>query len=339
MADYQATVYGAYQLNKVQFGRESVSGTGVPATHVHRGPFIDIEDTGVSQFTEEQAGILAQTGQQYRSRAGATLSLPSHPFSFEHGPVVFEAGICKGDLQTTASPYLRGYPFVYEAADVADKEIATYTWETFNALSGDARELNYGFVESFELTGEVGQPWMLAAVWQGRDVIVAAPTDPVALEDVELAMFQNTEFYIDEPDGAVGDTKIMGVMMGASVSVETGIRALYTPMGQLYFSNIKFVLPVITGSFTYELEGDGSGIVVAERAAWTAKTPRLVRLKVVGTNGRLWQFDAAINYTSFGTYTDSDGDTVVTVDWEARYNPTAALFAEFAAQNLVATYT
>jgi hypothetical protein len=64
-----------------------------------------------------------------------------------------------------------------------------------------------------------------------------------------------------------------------------------------------------------------------------------VRVKTTGTASQYWQFDAAIVYTSFGTYENADGDTTVTAEWEARYNSTAALFAEFEVANTVATYS
>lgn len=341
MADYVASVYGAYQFNRIQFGREgdATPGTSVPATHVWRGPFIDIEDTSESAFVDEQTGIMADTGQRYTSSKGATLALPSAPFSFEHGPIVFEAGICEGAGGDTTTPYLRTYDFAYTAANVATKDIATYTWETHNALSLDSREMAYGHVETFALTGEVNQPWMVESTWQGRQVVLEALTGSVALEDLELSMFQNSVLYMDAIAGEIGATAITGVMMGATINVETGVQRLFTPNGQLYFNGVKFVKPVITGTLIYELEGTGAGHVVTERAFYTAGTQRLMRIKTTGTSNRYWQFDAAIYYTSFGTYENQDGDTVVTASWEARYNSTAAKFAGFAVQNLVETYT
>lgn len=341
MAPYVASVYGAHQFNRIQFGREAdaTPGTAVDATAIHRGPFIDIEDTSVFQFVDEQTGLLADTGERYKSRAGATLSLPSHPFTFAHGPIHFEAGITEGSTSDTTSPYTRTYDFAYTAAAVATKDIATYTWETHNALSLDSREMAFGHVEEFTLTGEIGQPWMIESVWQGRQVVVNAFTADLTLVDLEQSMFQNSVLYVDEPAGTLGTTSITGVMSACTINVQTGVQRVFTPSGQLYFTGIKFVKPVITGSFTYELEGTGAGHVVTERAAFTAGTPRLIRVKTTGTSSQYWQFDAAIVYTGFGTYENSDGDTTVTAEWEARYNSTAAVFAGFEVANTVATYS
>lgn len=341
MPDYTATVYGAHQFNRIQFGREvdGTPGTSVPATHIWRGPFIDIEDTSTSQFFEEQTGLLADTGTRYTSAKGATLVLPSAPFTFEHGPIVFEAGICEGAGGDTTTPYLRTYDFAYTAANVASKDIATYTWETHNTLSLDSREMAYGHVQSFTLTGEVNQPWMVESTWQGRQVVLDTATADLTLEDLEPSYFQNSVLYIDEPAGTIGSTAIYGVMTACTINVETGVQRVWTPNGQLYFNGIKFVKPVITGSFTYELDGTGAGHVVTERAKYTAGTQRLARVKTTGTSNRYWQLDAAIYYTAFATYENQDGDTVVTAEWEARYNSTAAKFAGFAVQNLVSSYT
>jgi hypothetical protein len=341
MAPYVASIYGAHQFNRIQFGMEAdaTPGTAVNATHIHRGPFIDIEDTSTFQFVDEQTGLLADTGERYKSQAGATLTLPSHPFTFEHGPIHFNAGITEGVTTSTGAPYVRSYPFVVAAADVATKDINTYTWETHNVLSLDSREMAYSHVEEFTLTGEISQPWMIESTWQGRQVVVNAFTNSLTLTDLEQSMFQNSVLYLDEPGGTLATTTITGVMTACTINVQTGVQRVFTPNGTLYFTTVKFVKPVITGSFTYELEGTGAGMVVAERAAYTAGTPRLVRVKTTGTASQYWQFDAAIVYTSFGTYENADGDTTVTAEWEARYNSTAALFAEFEVANTVATYS
>jgi hypothetical protein len=86
-----------------------------------------------------------------------------------------------------------------------------------------------------------------------------------------------------------------------------------------------------------ELENT-TGVVAAERAFWVAGTKRLIRIKTTGTASQYWQFDASINWTSFGTYTDQDGDTVVTAEWEAIYSSTDALLAEFEVANTIASY-
>jgi hypothetical protein len=198
----------------------------------------------------------------------------------------------------------------------------------------------YGHVQEFSLTGEIGQPWMIESTWQGRQVVVGAFTDALELVDLEQSMFQNSVLYLDEVAAGVATTLITGVMSACTINVQTGVQRVFTPSGNLYFTTVKFVKPVITGSFTFELEGTvaAEGVVVAERAAFTAGTPRLVRVKTTGTASQYWQFDAAIVYTSFGTYENADGDTTVTAEWEARYNPTEALFAEFVVANKETAY-
>jgi hypothetical protein len=336
-------VYGAYQFNRLQYGREvdATPGTAVAATKVHRGPFMDIEDTSVREQVDEQTGVLADTGQFYTSRYGATLNLPAHPFTFEHGPIHFEAGITEGEGGDAETPYLRLYPFDVLPADVATKDIGTYTWESHNALSLDSREMAYSYVESFNLVGEIGKPWMIDAVWQGRQVVLDTFTPALSPATVEESMFANTILYIDTAAGTVGTTAIYGVMRGATINVITGIQPLYTPAGQLYFNGVKFVKPEITGTLTFELEGTGAGQVVTERAAYTARTQRQIKLLVNGANptNNYWYFQAAVDYTNFGTYENTDGDTVVTIDWRARYLPAKTLFAAFGVNNTVAAYT
>jgi hypothetical protein len=221
---------------------------------------------------------------------------------------------------------------------VASKAINTYTWETGNALVGDANEMEYAFVESFTLTGAINEAWLCEPVWRGRQKSTTTLTAALTLDTVEEAKFANATLYIDATGGTVGTTAVSGVMVGATINVErTGVVPVWAPSGALYFSQHKFIRPIITGSFTFELESD-TGLVAAERAFWVAGTGRLIRVKTTGTSSKYWQFDAHINWTSFGTYTDMDGDTVVTAEWEAIYSATDTLLAEFEVGNAIADY-
>jgi hypothetical protein len=212
------------------------------------------------------------------------------------------------------------------------------TWETGNTLSGDGHNMLASFVPEFSLTGEIGQPWMLEATWEGWAKTAAALTGSLTLATVEEAMFQNTKFYIDEPGGTIGTTEITGVMSAATINVVTGAQAVWTPNGTLHYSYVKFVKPTITGSITMELEGTvaASGTVVAERAKYAAGTVRQIRLKTTGTGSKYLTFDACVNWTSVGNYENQDGDTVVTFEFEAKYSPLDAFLASFEVGNLVA---
>lgn len=330
--------YGAYDFNIVQFGRESVAGTAVPTTEIHRGPAIDIEDASAYARTDEQTGIMALTGNRYKANLQALLNLPAYPFTFDHGPHVFEAGILAATPVGTTSPYVRTYDFDVVAADVATKVIKTYTWETGNKLvTGDSNEMEYAFVESFTLTGAINEPWMIEPVWRGRQKSTCTLTADLTLDTVTEAMFSNAALYIDNVGGTVGTTAVAGVLVGASIDVVTGVVPVWAPSGALYFSTHKFVRPTITGSLTMELEST-AGTVYAERAYYAAGTVRQIRIKTTGASSRYWQFDAAINWTNFGTYENQDGDTVVTAEWEAVYSSADALLAEFKVSNTVASY-
>ena len=343
MPPYVGATYAPFALNRIQFGREADAypGTDVAATHVHRGPFVDIEDTSITAFVDEQTGVLADTGERYVSAYSATLNLPAFPFSFGDGPIHFEAGVIEGTTASTTAPYVRTYAWPVTAAAVATWDVATYTWETHNVSALDSREMNYSFVQSFTLEGARNEPWLITPVWIGDQVTAEAFTTSLSVASLEYSMFQNSVFYLDASGGSgPGTTQVTGVLVGATINVsDTGIRRVWTPNGALTFAGLKIVKPTITGTLIYELEGTGSGFVVTERAAYTAGTSRSIRIKTTGSASQYWQFDAAIKYTSFGTYENDDGDTVVSCEWEARYDPTDAIFAQFEVANLAASYT
>jgi hypothetical protein len=85
---------------------------------------------------------------------------------------------------------------------------------------------------------------------------------------------------------------------------------------------------------------------VAEKDAWKAKTPRLLRLQFDGnalqTAGtfanKLLRIDLAGTWESFDSIGDLNGNDIVTGVFRAGYDATAAKFAEIKVVNETASY-
>lgn len=325
--------YGTFPLNMIQLGREETAGTAVAATSIWRGPATDIVDESTHQFAEEDVGILVPTDREYISKLYATLAMPETEATFEQILHVLEAGIQAATPAGTQAPYTYTYAFPLAATL---NTIKTYTLETGNVVGGDANEMQYAFVTDFSLSGAAGEAWKLAANWAGRQKSTTTLTGALSLTAQEEMLFNKTTLYIDASAGTVGTTAKAGVLTAASVEVTTGIVPVWTADGALYFYSHKFTRPTVAYSLTLELEST-SGVAAAERAAWVAKTLRLIQLKIVGATTSEMKINIAGKHLSFGEYNNSDGNTVIEISGEAKYSSVDALFASFIVKSTLAT--
>lgn len=333
MRGVASMTYGVYSANVMQFGRESTAGTAVPATGIWRGPATDIEDGRVIYHPgkEESVGLLVPTDRTYVGQLLAMLAMPETELTFEQLPHILEAGI-KTATPSGAGPYMRAY----NRAVAAVPAIKTYTLEAGNVVAGDVHEMEYGFVESFTLSGKQGEAWKVSANWRGRQKTSTTLTSALSLAAVEEALFSKTSLYIDASGGTIGSTQKAGVLLEASIQVNTGIQAVFTGDGQLYFSGLKFTKPSLEYSITMELEAGGA--VGAERTAHRNQALRLIRLNCPGSSAaRNLRIDLAGKHLSFGSYQNSNENTTVQVSGEAKYSSTDALFFEFVVTNSLAS--
>jgi len=314
--------YGAFQHSKVQLGRESVAGTGIPATTIWRGAFANISDARERQIVDEQVGVLINAERSYDKSYLAKLSMPSTPLTFEQVTHILEAGV-KTVAPTGAGPYI--YAYAMPTGNNVNT-VKTYTIEAYNVqVTGDYREMDYSVVEEFTFDAKAGDSWMMAANWFGRGPKTGTPTALSTLLAVEEALLTKTKLYIDASGGTIGTTQKLGVLMGASFKVKTGLVPVPVGDGTLYFVATKFVKPEVTFSLTLELE-DG-GVVAAERAAFEANTVRLLQLTCEGsTASRKFVMKTAAKYDSIADYSNSNGNTTVTLNGHSVYSSTDSLF-------------
>lgn len=329
-----ANVYGPFSMNKIQLGRESAFGTAVAASTIWRGAFSMLEDASERVIVEEQIGLLVQAERAYDSSYRGKLSMPATELTYEQLPHILEAGIL------TATPgagpgYLRTYAYPVDNSVPTPK---SYTIETFNnAADNDALEMEGSLVEEFTLEGQAGQAWKMSANWFGRQVSPTTPTSLSTIVAVEEALLPKTLLYIDATGGTVGTTQRLGVLMGASIKVTTGLVPVPIGDGQLYHTTYKWTKPAITFSLTVELQDDTVSVVQAERAIRKAGTVRLFQLTCPGTAPKTMTIKWAGKYDVVGGYENSNGNTTVRLDGHAVYSSADALFFSIAVTNGVST--
>lgn len=155
----------------------------------------------------------------------------------------------------------------------------------------------------------------------------------VALPTVEEILFSNSKLYIDTVAGVLGNTQVSNTFLAADLKIKPGWVARFTGDGQLYFTRIAH-----TGGMEVLLDitFEHDGTATAEKAAWRAGTARQMRLQWDGTtlatagtkySKKALRVDLAGKWEKFSTLAEDDGNDVVTGTFRARYDPTAALFA------------
>lgn len=306
--------YGAYTYSKLQLGKETTSGTAVSCDVIWRGPYGDIEDARTRNIVEEQVGLIAVSERSYDSQLAAMLSMPETEFTFEQAPHIFEASIGEASTGGTTGAYT--YEYALPQSNTLNT-LATYTIEAGNAVvTGDVREMEYSFVESFTLSGTQGEAWKISANWRGRQVSESSFTGALSLQAVEEALFSKTSLFIDATGGTIGSTQETGVLVAASFDVTSGVVPVFTGDGQLYFTAHKFIRPTVNFTITLELESTDT-TVKEERDAYEANSIRLIQLNCDGTSNRNLTIDMAAKYDSVGTYQDDNGNTTVQLSGHA----------------------
>ncbi len=321
-----AQTYNAWAHNKLQLGRESSAGTAVAATAIWRGPFAYPEDARTTTVVDENIGLLVTAERSYTSAYLARLSMPATELTFNQVLHILEAGI---KTATPSGTYI--YTYSLPTGNTVNT-IKTYTIEAVPVIAtADYREMEYCFVEEFTFEAAAGEAWKMSANWVGRQLSTGTAKSLSTLatgNDMEPAKLPMTKLYIDATGGTVGTTQKTGVLMGANMRVRTGLVPITVGDGHLYFASHKFVKPEITFSLTLELEQDtGASTVATERAIREAETVRLLSLVADGPSAsQQFSLQWAAKYDKVGGYTNSNGNTVVTLEGHGVYSAADALF-------------
>lgn len=314
-------VYGSYSANKIQFGRESTAGTAVPATEIWRGAFASLTDERTKETVEEQVGALVMPERTYTSKYMGKLQMPATPLTFEQVCHILEAGV-KAASAGSAPGYKRTYTF---PVSNTPNTIKSYTIEAYNTfVSSDGRKMPYCFVEEFELSGNAGEAWQMSATWTGRQLVTMTPTSLTTVIPVKEAMFPKTLLYIDD-EGSNGNTQMLGVLMGLTMRVKTGIITVPVGDGSLYFASHKFTKPEVTYTLTLELED--TSVVAAERLKYESDVMRSFKTTCAGADAN-HQFDMIWcgYYDSVSDYQNADGNTTVQLEGHCAFSTTESVY-------------
>jgi len=331
---------GIKALRKVQLGRESTAGTAVAATTIWRGPAETPDDQRVVVFPDENVGYVGGTDRNYQPQLLGAIAFPETPATYEQVPHILEAGI------KTVTPTQDGtgsdYIYAYTLPTTSANTLKPYTIE--GGDNQQAYEIEYGFVTDFILAGSGGgelNAVTMAANWLGRQTTSTSFTGSLSAPTVEEILFGKGKLYIDAVGGTIGTTQKASTFLGFDLSVKTGWVARFTGDGNLYFTRAAFVggseLEIMC-NITFEYDSNAT----AEVSNYESGTSRLIRLaftgEAVATPGTTYStktmyIDMAGAWDNFEKIGEDNGNDVVTGAFRARYNSTAAFFAEITVVN------
>jgi len=313
---------GIKALRKLQMGKEATAGTAVDATSIWRG-IGTIQDNLETVFPQEDIGILPGTDRQYIPRVEALLSLENTEATFEQLPYLFEMGVENVTPTTDANGVgIFTYTMPIETTDInTSTDLATYTWE--GGDNQQAEEFAYGFVRSFNLSGDAGQALMMNAEVVGRQVSTSTFTGSLSIPTVEEILFSKGKLYIDPTSTYPATTQKSETLLNMNLAVNTGWTPVYTADGNLYFSFVKQAMPEVTMAITFEHDATS----VAEIAAWRAGTARSIAVEFAGSStAKYLKLRLVGKWDNFEKIGERDGNDIVTGNFRARYNATASAF-------------
>lgn len=319
---------GVESRRRMQIGLESVSGTAVAATAIIRGPAEMIKDESTHVRPPDNVGYRVDTNRMYTSAVGASLAMPSREATFEQIGWAAAASLqnvvtgTPNGGSTSAYIYTRTLPYAGDAS-----------FRSFTIEAGDnqqAYHMAYAFCEQWGLSGVIDQAVMITQKWRGRQKIKNAFTGSLSPLAVEEILFNKGKIYCDVVGGTLGGTQLTNTWLGFDITINPGLKAQASGDGQLYFSFVKGVKPLITGKFIFEHDAIG----VARVDDFEANTTKKFRLDFAGsalsgTGGthatKLERLDFCANIDSIDDGAQ-DGNDIITVNWTAVYDATATLY-------------
>jgi len=316
---------GVIPLSKVQIGRENTPGSAVAATEILRVEGAFIKDDQEIFMVSENVGLLVDPDRACTPQKAASISIPDNVATFEQILHVLEMGIrTPTPLEDGAGD---GYIYDYLFPTAAQLTPRTYTIE-----GGDdqqAQEVEYCHAISLKISGKYGEPIKFSAELVGRQATNTTFTADLTLPSVEEMLFQQSKFYISDVADGFGNDIIANTLLSFTLNIDTGFKARKTADGNLYFSYLKQVKPVIS----LDLMVEHNAISEAEVANGRARTTRAIRILTEGStfanSGTTYSkktmiIDIAGLYSEIPSIDDDDGSSVMSFKLEGKYNSTLA---------------
>lgn len=336
---------GRKQAQRLQFGKQTVFDTAVPATTIWRGVGSALDDQRKIEEIEEMIGIFGDGADRTAvTQLFGALELSETPLTFEQvqyiitmawgGPTSGVAdGVGSDKIYTTTIPTTTGATPTY------------YTVESGDDFEVEQMEGTVCTKHSF--SGKIGETSKMSASLVGKQVArkAAGFTAALAIPMVEEAVTTRGKVYLDDVGGAYGTTQVGTIIVSHKVDCEIKWQPVFGMEGQLACKYFRYAGHKISGELTYMHDTAASGTGGAKEF-FRNQTAKLLRVDLSGnsvaTGGTLYQtkrfiYDLPIKFTKASVLADQDGLDIVTMSYRSRYNVTAGNSGKFIVVNELAT--
>lgn len=318
---------GIKQLRKIQLGDEGTPGSAVAADTIWRGIGAGPEILDDIQPVEEDIGRFGGENRTMKLSTGAQITLAATPLTFKHFALLCQMGV-EAQQTGVADGAGSGRIYTFDFPLTSANTMRTYTVEAGN--NEECWDVEYCFCPEFTVTGGTNAAVMMSGLLRGRQATPGQSFASLSVASVDEAVFNLSTLQLDAAGGTMGNTNVAGSLWGYTINVNTGLVAVTTGDGQLYFYNVEqsgweitcdVVLKHITGTDT-------------EHANWLAQTARLLEIKLegpaLGTAGtdytkKTVQFQLPGKWQTFTPLSDQDGVDILTGTFRAAYDGTASL--------------
>lgn len=257
-----------------QAGLEVTRGTPVAATRrVYGEGMAQRQQPLIRPASEDRSSLI----RNFRSQPGlvaATFPIRASA-TFEDLPWWYQLGMKGGVAGVLQNTTAYKYDFI---PDSTSDTLKSATFE--DGDDTQAWRMPFGMVDSFSITGALGQPWLLELTIIGADLTPQAFTAAIGdrvTEDIETHL---TKLAIGNV-GAVPAGFLTGQVIGFKLNVANHLARKYFMDG--------LATPVMGGvgradrEVSLEVTWEGNAATVAERALWVSGTQRVARLQANGT--------------------------------------------------------
>ena len=181
-----------------------------------------------------------------------------------------------------------------------------------------AFQMEYCQATEIKLSGAIDSPIALEVTGFGRQVTNNAFTGSLADAEVESALFQRSQYFLDDTAADLGTTRLQGAVRSVEANIMTGLVMRKYGDGNLYFTRVIETQHEVT--VTLDLVNTAE--VDAERTNWRNRTQRFLRIRIMGDDDRMVDFDIAGFWETFGELGDDDGETMFSATFKSAEDAT-----------------
>lgn len=326
---------GRKPLRRIQFGLESTPGTAVPATARMRFNGGMLDDQRVVRFPEELVGMLGGTDRSYIESVTGGIDIADTPLTPEQLPYLLAMGFGGPVTGSADGSGSTGFRYTTTIPTTTAPTNRAYTVE-----GGDDYEverMDYAKATRIVLKGAQKGTCMMSATLIGQEVArLGSGFSSTTLVDTNDLIFGGSRLYLDAI-GAIGTTQITNQFLGFEITFEPMWVPKFTGEGSTTGPIWSFAIYVghkITGKLTLEHDPAADGNT-GIKSQLRSNTPRALRIDCLGqsyatagtstlfTGGRRGvQINLPVRWTKVPPLEDLEGNDIVTVEWESRFNGT-----------------